>query len=176
MDDHDKETLTGAGIGALVGGVLGGPVGATVGGALGGAFGSHEEKHQAVLRETHSTLLEQTSHSAKLYIDHINPDGAEPGNTQNVLEGVDGKPDLIVTDPHTKNLIVEVETWEGIQDDPEHALNQLEDFRKQGYKRLLVVPEDEIESVYGWVDDHEQRGNIEGPELTIASPNRLEEL
>lgn len=174
MDNKDKETLTGAGLGATVGGLIGGPPGAVVGGVLGGAFGSQEEKHQEIIRKTHYSLLEQTSDSAKHHVDHINPDGAEPGNTQNVLKGVDGKPDLIVTDPRNMNLIVEVETWKGIQDDPQHALSQLEDFRKQGYERLLVTPEEEIKETVGWVEEHIDKGDIQGTKPTIASPTRLE--
>lgn len=173
MDKKDKDTLTGAGVGATVGGLIGGPPGAVVGGVLGGAFGSQEEKHQELIRKTHYNLLEQTSDSATHHVDHINPDGAEPGNTQNVLKGVNGKPDLIVTDPGNMNLIVEAETWKGIQDDPQHALSQLEDFRKQGYERLLVTPEEEIDEVVEWVKKHRDEGNIQGTEPTIGSPARL---
>ena len=175
MDEKNKETLAGAGLGATVGGLMGGPPGAFIGGLIGGAFGSHEERHQEVIRQTHYTLLEQTSENATHYVDHIDPDGSEPGNTQNVLDGVNGKPDLIVTDPGNMNLIIEAETWPGIQDDEQHALEQLEDFRKRGYKRLLVAPEEDIEEVTEWVETQEQKGNISGPELTIASPTRLKE-
>jgi hypothetical protein len=176
MDEHSKDTLTGAGMGAVLGGVIGGPPGAAVGGVLGGVFGSHEEKHNALLRETHDILGDATTDTAKLYVDHIDPTGAQPGNTQNVLDGINGKPDLIVTDPGNMNFIVEVETWDGIQDDPQHALKQLEDFRKPGYRRVLVAPENELESVAEWVETRIEEGRINGSEPTIASPQRLTEL
>lgn len=175
MDDKNKDTLAGAGFGATVGGLIGGPPGAIVGGVLGGAFGSQEEKHKELIRQTHYNLLDQTSSSAKHHVDHIDPDGSEPGNTQNVLDGVEGKPDLVVTDPGNMNLIIEVETWKGIQDDPQHALSQLEDFRKRGYERLLVAPENEMDKIVEWVEKHLQEDNIEGTKPTIASPARLEE-
>jgi hypothetical protein len=175
MDEKNKDTLAGAGLGITVGGLLGGPPGAVIGGLVGGAFGSHEERHQELIRQTHYTLSEQTSENATHYVDHIDPDGCEPGNTQNVLDGVDGKPDLIVTDPGNMNLIIEAETWNGIQNDQQHALEQLEDFRKRGYKRLLVTPEEDIEQVTEWVENQEQKGNIGGPELTIASPAPLKQ-
>lgn len=174
MDDKEKETVTGATVGGGIGFLVGGPIGAIAGGVLGSAIGSYEEKHEKIVRETHYTLAEQTSSVAKLYVDHIDPDGAEPGNTQNVLDGVNGKPDIIVTDPVTKNLIIEVETWKGILDDQQHALEQLEDFRKRGYKRLLVVPEEDIPETIEWVGDHERSDAIRGPELLVASPKRLE--
>jgi len=173
VDEKSKDTVTGAGLGAAVGGLIGGPPGALVGGVVGGAFGSHEEKHQELIRQTHYTLVEQTSPNAKHYVDHIDPENSEAGNTQNVLDGVSGKPDIIVTDPGNMNLVIEVETWEGIQNDPQHALEQLEDFRKRGYQRLLVAPEEEMDEIVGWVDRHESKNNIQGPELTIASPARL---
>ena len=87
---------------------------------------------------------------------------------------MDMEPDIIVTDPPTKNLIIEVETWKGIKDDEQHCLDQLSEFRTSGYKRMLVVPEAEIEETIDWVAEHEASSDINGPELMVASPNRLE--
>jgi hypothetical protein len=173
MDDKQKDTAAVGTAGAGVGFLVGGPVGAAIGGVLGGIAGSYEEKHQKIIRETHYTLYEQTTDNAKHHVDHIDPDGAEEGSPQNVLDGVSGRPDIIVTDPPTKNLVIEVETWKGICDDRAHALKQFEDFRVRGYKRVLVVPEDDIEETVEWVDECESNGKIQGPELLVASPNRL---
>lgn len=38
---------------------------------------------------------------------------------------------------------------------------------------MLVIPEAEIEETVGWVAEHEASGDINGPELMVASPNRL---
>lgn len=174
MDDKQKDQVAGAGAGGAVGMVLGGPPGAVVGSAIGAALSGHEEKHKAVLRESFYELEPQTSDRAKLYADHIDPDGAKEGSPEGIVSGVDGRPDIVVLDPLTKNLIIEVETWEGIQNDQQHVLKQLEDFRARGYQRVMVVPEEEIEDVAQWVEQKEDVGTIDGPELTVASPNRLE--
>ena len=174
MDDKQKEQATTGGLGMGVGFLLGGPAGAAVGGVLGGIVGGYEKKHEKITREAFYMLADQTSASAKLYVDHIDPDGAEDGNTTGVVKGVEGKPDIIVSDPPTKNLIIEAETWKGIQDDQQHVLKQLEDFRARGYQRILVVPEKEIEQILEWVNEKEEVGEINGPELMVASARRLE--
>jgi hypothetical protein len=174
MDDKDKDQVAGAGVGGAAGLLIGGPVGGLVGSAIGAALSGHEEKHEAVLRESFYEFKEQSSDRAKLYADHIDPDGAKDGNTAGVVSGVEGRPDIVVIDPLTKHLVVEVETWEGIRNDEKHALKQLADFRAQAYQRVLIVPEEDIGDVMEWVEKNEEAGKIKGPELNLASPARLE--
>jgi hypothetical protein len=61
---------------------------------------------------------------------------------------------------------------EAIAENGSHALNQLQDYRTSGFKRVLVVPEDEIDAAIEWVEAHEDRGSLEGS-ITVASPKRI---
>jgi hypothetical protein len=169
MDDKKKDQLGGGTIGGVIGGLIGGPAGAAGGAALGGMIFGSESDHKDVLRNAFYEVKETTSGNAKLYVDHISPTGAEPTSPRGVIDDVDGTPDLISIDSTSANLIVEAETIEGIADDEEHALKQLRDFRTTGFKRVLVVSEDELETAVEWVEEHEERGNIEGS-LTVSSP------
>ncbi|WP_135855207.1 hypothetical protein [Halorussus salinus] len=172
MDDKKKEQLSGGAIGGVIEGLIAGPAGAAGGATLGSLLFGSESDHKDVLRDTFYEVKEATSESANLYVHHIDPSGAEASSPEGIIDNVDGIPDLISIDSTSSNLIVEAETMEGIADDEQHALKQLRDFRTRGFKRVLVVPEDEIDLAVEWVEEHEERGNIEGS-LTLSSPERI---
>jgi len=172
MDDKSKNQLGGGAIGGTLGAAVGGPAGAVVGATLGGWLFGQESNHNDTLRKTFTALKEATSDDAHLYVSHIDPDGAESTSPQGVIEGVTGEPDIISIDSTTANLIVEVETMEAIAENGSHTLDQLQDYRTSGFKRVLAVPEDEVEAAVEWVAAHEDRGALEGS-TTIASPKRI---
>jgi hypothetical protein len=172
MDDKSKNQLGGGAIGGALGAAAGGPAGAVVGATVGGWLFGRESDHNDTLRKTYSAVKEATSDDAHLYVSHIDPDGAAPTSPQGVIDGVDGEPDIISIDSTSANLIVEVETMEAIAENGSHALNQLQDYRTSGFKRVLVVPEEEIDAAIEWVEAHEDQGALEGS-LTVASPERI---
>lgn len=172
MDDKSKDQLGGGAIGGALGAAAGGPAGAVVGATIGGWLFGRESDHNDTLRKTFSAVMEATSDDAHLYVSHIDPGGAEPTSPQGVIDGVNGEPDIISIDSTSANLIVEVETMEAIAENGSHALGQLQDYRTSGFKRVLVVPEDEVEAAVEWVEAHEERGTLEGS-ITVASPKRL---
>ena len=175
MDDKSKETLTRGGVGALIGGTVGGPVGAAVGGIAGALLGSHERKHNKALRKTVYELDGATNGEAKIYVDHIDPSPAEPGGTQNRIKDVSGAPDIITIAQRYSNLIIEVETIEAINQNSTHVIKQLNDFQTQGFKRVLVVPQTEVDDFMEWCETHERNGRI-NREVTITTPESIEAL
>ena len=173
MDEKKKDGLTGAAAGAAVG-AIGGPIGATLGALAGYAFGSDESAHKETTRKTFYALKEAAP-EANIYVDHVDPDG-HAGSTRGAIDGLSHHPDIVLTGPPGRpNLIIEVETANGIGDDAEHAISQIEEFRVQGYKRVLVVPEKQLEDVFEWVEECEDQGLITG-NLTLASPERVSKL
>lgn len=175
VDEKTEDAIGGGIVGGTIGGLVGGPPGALIGGVIGSALGSRERKHNEALRKTFYELKEATDGSGKLHVDHIDPEGAEPGGTRSLISDVNGDPDLVLIAQRYSNLVIEVETVEGIENDEEHVIGQLNDFQTQGFKRVLVVPESDLEDVYGWVEAHEERGDINS-EVKIATPNRISNL
>lgn len=174
MDDRNKSALGVGTAGAILGGAVGGPYGAAIGGTLGALFGSHEKKHNSILRETYYGLIEATDAEPRFHVAHISPRGTERGGTRGVVSGVAGAPDLVMLAPGLPypNLILEVETIQGIRNDESHAIDQLNDFQTEGFKRVLVAPEDDLNVIYEWCDHHEQRGEIR-QEVQLSSPDRI---
>lgn len=172
MDDKSKNQLGGGAIGGSLGAAAGGPVGAVVGATIGGWLFGRESDHNDTLRKTFSAVKEATSDDAHLYVSHINPDGAALTSPQGVIDDINGEPDLISIDSTSANLIVEVETMEAIDENGSHALDQLQEYPTPGFKRVLVVPEEEVDAAVEWVEAHEDRGALEGS-ITVASPKRV---
>ncbi len=171
MDEKSKKQLTGGTAGAAIGGAVGGPPGAVVGGAIGAILGGSESDHNEVLRTTYYELVEVTSDDAYIYIDHIDVDG-DDGNPESVIDDVDMVPDIVVVDQYGANLVIEVETIDGINDDPNHAVEQLNEFQTRGFKRLLVASQPEIDDVYAWVEQAEDEGHID-KEVKLSTPERV---
>jgi len=171
MDEKSKKQLTGGTAGAVVGGAIGGPPGAAVGGLIGTILGGSESDHNEVLRETYYGIDEATGEDARIYIDHIGVDG-DAGNPEGVISNVEMVPDIVVVQQHGANLVIEVETIDGIKDDPGHVVQQLNEFQTQGFKRLVVASEAEYDDVLEWIEEAEDEDLIE-QEVTIATPERI---
>lgn len=172
MDDKDKETLSGGGIGAAVGAVVGGGPGAALGGVVGALLGSHEKKHNKALRQTVYNLQEATNGEPKFYVDHIDPNGTAEEGPRNRIKGLSMVPDLVMVAQNYPNLIVEVETVEAVQENQEHIIDQLNDFQTSGFKRVLVVPEADLEDVKQWVEYQENGGNLNS-EVILSTPESI---
>jgi hypothetical protein len=79
-------------------------------------------------------------------------------------------PDVVCTSIVTSNLIVEVETEDTLDDE---AISQLDEFRLRGYRRVLVAPNGDSETV----SEFEQRLNDEIPgRITVATPQTVTDL
>lgn len=176
MDDKEKDALaSGAGL-ATLGGIIAGPPGVVVGGLAGAIIGGSETAHNEALRDAAYTIKDAADEHGTLYVDHIEPDGSEAGGTRKVLQELSMDPDLIFNSPvGYSNLIIEVETMDAIKNNPGHVLEQLDDFRVQGFRRVLVAPDDEIDDVSGWVEAMRRDDEIAGT-LNIAGPTDVGEL
>ena len=122
-------------------------------------------KHDRLLKRTYKTANRNTSSDADLYTDHINPRHAA-GNTDGVVDGIDGIPDLIVQDFPT-NLIIEVEDAKGLKH-PQRVIEQVDGFSKRGAKRVLVVPDAEETLTVA----NEIAAEVDGS-VTVETPNSL---
>ncbi len=171
MDEKSKKQLTGGTAGAAIGGAVAGPPGAAVLGLIGAAIGGSESDHNEVLRGTYYELDAATGDNAHIYVDHIDVDG-DAGNPEGRISDVDMVPDIVVVQQHGANLIIEVETVDGINDDPGHVVQQLNEFQTSGFKRLLVASEAEREDVFEWVEEAEDEDLVE-KEVTITTPERI---
>lgn len=167
------ETLGGSTLGGLVGGAVGGPPGAVAGAAVGGWLFRRENDHDATLRRTFYEVRRATSEDAALYVDHVDPRGAEHARPKSV-DGVEGTPDLVVIDPPTTRVVVEVATPESIESDPDRVLDQLEAVRSDGFERVLVVPDGSLSTAGEWARRHSESGDLEGS-LTVATPEGVPE-
>jgi len=79
-------------------------------------------------------------------------------------------PDIVCKSMATNNLIIEVETEDTLDDE---AISQLDEFRLRGYRRVLVVPNGDSETV----SEFEQRLNEEIPgKITVATPGTAANL
>lgn len=172
MDDRDKNAIGGGVVGAAVGALISGGPGALAGGAIGSLLGSREKKHNGALRETVYNLQKATDGEPRFYVDHIDPDGAEERGPRNLVDDLTMEPDLVMIGQRYPNLIIEVETVAAIRENPGHVLDQLNDFRTQGFKRVLVVPEDDLNEVMEWLEYQERENNIYS-EVTVSTPERV---
>lgn len=128
-----------------------------------------EKSHDQIVEEVYENLRYEAPSSASLYVDHVREDVPNP---RTALEDhdLDHVPDVVCTSMVTSNLIVEVETEDTLDDD---ALSQLNEFRLQGYRRVLVVPNGDSETV----SKFERRLNDEIPgKITVATPEKVPEL
>ncbi|WP_415380474.1 hypothetical protein [Halosimplex sp. TS25] len=94
--------------------------------------------HDRVVKQTFNTVDRHTDESASIYVDHVDDEVDADGNAQGVLDTAQ-VPDLIVEGFDNKNLIVEVDTAEALEDDLVDCAAQIRDFAMPGYKRVLVT-------------------------------------
>lgn len=130
-------------------------------------LGSSEVDHDDVVEESYTKLAQAAPHDATIYADHIDT-GPNP---RGEIDGLSRIPDLVVKSGIANSLIVEVETAESLIEEAADARAQLVDFSTSGYRRVLVVPDDEtaVEAARELVAD------IEGT-VHLANPGTVEEL
>lgn len=129
-----------------------------------------DPEHHDVVEETYESLEGATPNSATVYADHL-PDRDVP-HPRNAVDGLTHIPDVVVKSGITNSLLVEVETATSLADSPTEAKRQLADFSKQGYRRLLVVPEgqENDDAVQKFVADIE--GSIDG-DIHLTAPSSV---
>lgn len=136
-------------------------------GALGVKALLSELSHDETVQATYDRLERAATRDATVYADHID-DGPNP---RGELDSVDHIPDIIVKAGSANNLIVEVETVDALREARVEARSQMRAFRKQGYRRVLVVPS-------GQADDEAVTSFIEDSEgvLNVATPKTIADL
>jgi len=101
--------------------------------------------HQRLQKKTVHTAAKSCSSGGDVFAAHVSESNISTrkvdGNTNGVIDGVDGEPDLIVQDFPT-HIVAEVEDADGLKD-VSHVLDQLQDYSTAGYTTLLVVPDKE---------------------------------
>lgn len=174
-DDGPDWKVVAAGGG--VGFAIGGPVGAAAGTAITAWLDQRSTDDSDDLSDHHGALLRaarEVNHiadmkggrSASLYIAHLNGNNydldTEDGGTRNVLDAIEGDPDLIYSDVGgpTGNMIVEVETAEAFETQTEHTLDQLERYRLGGYRTVLAVPESNLDAAEEFIEEHDVRDPV----------------
>lgn len=182
-DEQKENNFAAAVVGGGVGFAVGGPVGAAAGAAISYWLSGREDEtsglseHDTALlrasRAVNQIADERGGDSASLYMAHL--DGAEygvdaeDGGTRNVLEAIDGDPDLIYSDVGgpTGNMIVEVETATSLQTQVDHTIDQIERYRLSGYTPVLAVPGGDVDAAEAFIDEHDIRDPIEA----VVAPN-----
>lgn len=107
-------------------------------GALHKLLSDSDADHNDVLEDTFEAVERETAETTDVYVDHIDDRVDADGNTREATPGTNHRPDLVVSGFADRNLVVEVETHDSLDGDAE---DQLEDFKTQGYTRVLVVPD-----------------------------------
>jgi len=130
---------------------------------------SGEPEHGDVVDATYDELASEVAASATVYADHVD----DAPNSEAEIDGVSHVPDVIVKSAVDNNLVIEVETEGGLEDDPQHALEQLNDFSTAGYRRLLVVPEAHAEAGEAFVEEY---GDELSGQYYLASPATVTEF
>jgi|GEM_PF-4751308 len=177
-DESDgSPSFAAAVIGGGAGFAIGGPAGAAAGAAIASWLDSQEAETDDGLSEHNRALLrgaravnqiadEAGGRSASLYLAHLDNTqydiDAADGNTRNVLSAIDGDPDLIYSDVGgpTGNMIVEVETAQSLETQKSHTLEQLEDYRLNGYQTVLAMPAGQREAAEEFVEENDVREPI----------------
>lgn len=139
-----------------------------IAGGVAAALGANElhkrwkySPHDRYVLKTHKKVADVTGSDASVFVDLP---GKGNGSTKGVVDDLgDLKPDLIVRD-FPDNLIIEVEDEEGLRD-RNHVVNQLNDYRVDGYSRALVVPDDDanIATAEEYASAAEGTVNVETP-------------
>ncbi|WP_050034031.1 hypothetical protein [Halorubrum halophilum] len=137
-------------------------------GGVAAALGANElykrwkySPHDRYVLKTHKKIADAMGADASVFVDLP---GRGIGGTRGVVDDLgDLKPDLIVSD-FPDNFIIEVEGEEGLRN-RDHVVNQLNDYRANGYSRALVVPDDDdnIAIAEEYADAAEGTVNVETP-------------
>jgi hypothetical protein len=135
--------------------------------AIGWKVLSGPKGHDGLVKKTHKQLQQSAGESTSVYVDHHHYSDSAAGNTRGLDLGINSIPDHVVqSPPGSPNLIVEVETSDSLDSDAEE---QLEEFRLQGYKRVLVVPSSAADDAEAFV------GDLDG-QISVTTPSDVVEL
>jgi hypothetical protein len=125
--------------------------------------------HHDVVEETYEQLKSESPANAKVFADHV--DGAP--NPRGEVEGLDHVPDVVVKSGAANSLLVEVETKDSLTNSASEAKQQLQDFSKSGYRRILVVPKEDSDKAKEFADNIED--DLSG-EYYLSTPKKVTEL
>lgn len=142
---------------------------------LGGAvlLNRSEKDHDDVVEDTFDELAAAVPRDANVYADHLSHRG-DVLNSQGEVNGLTHIPDIVVKAGSVNSLLVEVETADSLKNEPHKAREQLTDFSKSGYRRVLVISEKvDDDVVQNFVD--ETRNQI-GGEIYVATPSTVTNL
>jgi len=128
---------------------------------------SEPAPHDEILEQTHEAITAATDSTVSVVSDHGVGDDEPNGDL--AVDGIEGRPDLVARAFDSANLIVEVETAEALANRTDHISEQLDGFRKEGYRRVLVVPEMVTSAADTLAEE------LEG-EVTVATPDQVTEL
>lgn len=128
---------------------------------------SEPPSHDELLEQTHKAVTAATDATVSVVADHGVGDSDTDGDL--AVDGIEGRPDLVARAFDSANLIVEVETAQALADRTDHVAEQLDGFRKEGYRRVLVVPDMVTSAAETLVED------LEG-EVTVSTPEQVAEL
>lgn len=98
--------------------------------------------HDELLKQTYNAVDNATDDSVAISAEHSVSDGEGTRD----IEGIDGWPDMAVTGFGVSNLLIEVETAIALSKSPAEVIEQVEGFKKQGYRRVIVVQPDVVEA------------------------------
>lgn len=109
--------------------------------ALKEMLSSTDADHDTVVENTYDALEGQLPADANIYADHLSH-RSEIDNPRGEVEDLTHVPDVVVKAGSVNSLLIEVETGKSLAEKGADAKEQLDDFRKSGYRCVLVVPED----------------------------------
>lgn len=176
----------GGGIGFAVGGAPGAAACTALGWIVGniGSIGPREDTdHDRTLVKAASLMdeaaQEHASNRSRLWLAHV--DGlehgldAEAGGTGTQFEDMDMEPDIIYYDVGgpTTTVLIEVETQTGIENDQQHAADQLDAFARPGYALALVMPSDEVAWAEEWVAE---RDDVDEDRVHVVAADAMGEF
>ena len=128
---------------------------------------SKPPSHDELLEQTHRAVSSNTDTSVSIASGH--GVGDDDSNGDLAVDGIEGRPDLVARAFDSANLIVEIETAQALANRTDHIADQLDGFRKEGYRRVLVVPEMVTSAADTLAEE------LEG-EVTVATPDQVTEL
>lgn len=128
----------------LIGGAI------AVGGKLIADALDEPPEHDELLEDTYDAIEAAVDDELELPTDHGVGDDTDDTLS---IDGIEGRPDLVLKGFEVRNTIIEVETADAIENRRGHVIEQIEGFRTNGYSRLLVVPDDAVEAAKELVEE-----------------------
>jgi len=137
--------------------------------AVGLLLHDSDPDHDDVVETTYEQLKGASPENAKVFADHVD----DAPNPRGEVDGLDHVPDVVVKSRVANSLLVEVETEDALENSPTEAKQQLQDFSKSGYRRVLVVPQAHSESAEEFAEKVED--DLPG-EYYLSTPKKVTQL